>query len=153
MHHGRRPICAGVGTKAYHLALFVLFESHLQMLMDNPCRYDQWPDCRDFITSVPVNWDDTRVLAAKAGEYIVVAKRRGQTWYVGGITNDQPRELDIALDFLPEGCDWQLTSFVDGVNAHRMAMDYRCEQTAVNQQTRLHITMVRNGGFAGVIKM
>lgn len=153
MHHGRRPICAGVGTKAYHLALFVLFESHLQMLMDNPCRYDQWPDCRDFITSVPVNWDDTRVLAAKAGEYIVVAKRRGQTWYVGGITNDQPRELDIALDFLPEGSDWQLTSFVDGVNAHRMAMDYRCEQTAVNQQTRLHITMVRNGGFAGVIKM
>lgn len=153
MHHGRRPICAGVGTKAYHLALFVLFESHLQMLMDNPCRYDQWPDCRDFITSVPVNWDDTRVLAAKAGEYIVVAKRRGQTWYVGGITNDQPRELDVVLDFLPEGNDWQLTSFVDGVNAHRMAMDYRCEQTTVSQQTRLHITMVRNGGFAGVIKM
>ena len=74
VHHGNRPFCSGVGTKAYHLAAFVLFESHLQMLMDNPCRYDAWPDCRDFITAVPVNWDDTRVLAAEAGQYIVMAK-------------------------------------------------------------------------------
>ncbi|MBQ7362219.1 MAG: glycoside hydrolase family 97 protein [Bacteroidaceae bacterium] len=150
-HHGNRPFCAGVGTKAYHLAVFVIFESHLQMLMDNPCRYDMWPDCRDFITGVPVNWDETRVLAAEAGQYIVMAKRKGDKWFIGGITNDKQREVDVTLSFLPEGKSLQMTSFADGVNADRMAMDYLREQTAVNSDTKLHIKMARNGGFAGVI--
>ena len=149
---GNRPICPGVGTKAYHLAVFVLFETNLQMLMDNPCRYDKWPDCRDFLTSVPVNWDETRVRAAEAGQYIVMAKRKGQRWFIGGITNDQKRELDVTLNMLPEGKSLQLRSFVDGINANRMAMDYRQEQTTVNKQTTLHIKMARNGGFAAVIE-
>lgn len=150
-HHGNRPFCAGVGTKVYNMAVFVLFESHLQMLMDNPCRYDTWPDCRDFITSVPVNWDETRVLAAEAGQYIVMAKRKGQKWFIGGITNDRPRDLEVTLDFIPEGVEMQMTSFVDGVNADRMAMDYRQEQSAVDKDTKLHIRMAPNGGFAGVM--
>ena len=150
-HHGNRPFCAGVGTKAYHLAVFVIFESHLQMLMDNPCRYDMWPDCRDFITGVPVNWNETRVLAAEAGQYIVMAKRKGDKWFIGGITNDKQREVDVTLSFLPEGKSLQMTSFADGVNADRMAMDYLREQSIVNSDTKLHIKMARNGGFAGVI--
>ena len=151
-YHGNRPICPGVGTKVYNMAVFILFESNLQMLMDNPCRYDKWPDCRDFLTSVPVNWDETRVLAAEAGQYIVVAKRKGQKWFIGGITNDQPRELDVMLSILPEGKTMQMTSFVDGVNVNRMAMDYRMEKAAVDNTTTLHISMARNGGFAGVIQ-
>ena len=151
-YHGNRPICAGMGTKVYNMAVFVLFESNLQMLMDNPCRYDKWPDCRDFLTSVPVNWDETRVLAAEAGQYIVMAKRKGQKWFIGGITNDKERELDICLSILPEGKNLQMTSFVDGVNANRIAMDYRMEKTSVNKATKLPIKMVRNGGFAGVIE-
>ncbi len=151
-HHGNRPFCSGVGTKVYHLAAFVMFESHLQMLMDNPSRYDMWPDCRDFITSVPVNWDETRVLVAEAGQYIVMAKRRGDKWFIGGITNDNQRELEVTLNFLPEGKELQMTSFVDGVNASRMAMDYRMEQRTVNNTTKLTIKMARNGGFAAAIK-
>ena len=151
-HHGNRPFCSGVGTKVYHLAAFVLFESHLQMLMDNPSRYDMWPDCRDFITSVPVNWDETRVLVAEAGQYIVMAKRRGDKWFIGGITNDKQREVEVTLSFLPEGKELHMTSFVDGVNADRMAMDYRMEQRTVNRNTKLSIKMSRNGGFAAAIK-
>lgn len=151
-YHGNRPICAGMGTKVYNMAVFVLFESNLQMLMDNPCRYDKWPDCRDFLTSVPVNWDETRVLAAEAGQYIVMAKRKGQKWFIGGITNDKERELDITLSILPEGKNLQMTSFVDGINANRIAMDYRMEKTSVNKATKLPIKMARNGGFAGVIE-
>ena len=150
-YHGNRPICAGMGTKVYNMAVFVLFESNLQMLMDNPCRYDKWPDCRDFLTSVPVNWDETRVLAAEAGQYIVMAKRKGQKWFIGGITNDKERELDVTLSILPEGKNLQMTSFVDGINANRIAMDYRMEKTSVNKATKLPIKMARNGGFAGVI--
>ena len=151
-HHGNRPFCSGVGTKVYHLAGFVLFESHLQMLMDNPCRYDEWPDCRDFIASVPVNWDDTRVLAAEAGQYIVMAKRRGDKWFIGGITNDKGRELDVTLDFLPDDAEFEMTSFVDGVNAGTMAMDYLQKKSVVNKGTKLHIRMVANGGFAAAIR-
>ena len=151
-HHGNRPFCSGVGTKVYHLAAFVLFESHLQMLMDNPSRYDMWPDCRDFITSVPVNWDETRVLVAEAGQYIVMAKRKGDMWFIGGITNDKQREVEVTLSFLPEWKELHMTSFVDGVNADRMAMDYRMEQRTVNRNTKLSIKMARNGGFAAAIK-
>ena len=151
-YHGGRPFSAGLGTKVYNLAVSVIFESNLQMLMDNPCRYDKWPDCRDFLTSIPVNWDETRVLAAEAGQYIVMAKRKGQKWFIGGITNETPRELDVTLGILPEGADLQMTSFTDGVNAGRMAMDYRQEKTTVNSSTTLHIKMVRNGGFAAVIE-
>lgn len=150
-HHGDRPYCTGVGTKVYHLAAFVLFESNLQMLMDNPCRYDEWPDCRDFITSVPVNWDETCVLAAEAGEYIVMAKRRGEKWFIGGITNENQRDIEVILDFLPEGKTMQMNSFVDGINADVMAMDYRMEESQVNKETRLRIKMTRNGGFAAAI--
>lgn len=152
VHHGNRPFCSGVGTKVYNLAAFVIFESHLQMLMDNPCRYDKWPDCRDFITSVPVNWDETRTLVAEAGQYIILAKRRGNEWFIGGITNDNRRELEVTLDFLPEGKEMQMTAFIDGVNADRMAMDYKVENATVNKGTTLKIKMARNGGFAAIIK-
>ena len=151
LHHGNRPICAGVGTKAYNMALFVLFESNLQMLMDNPCRYDMWPDCRDFLVSVPVNWDETRVLAAEAGQYIVTAKRKGDEWFIGAITNSTPRELTVSLDFLPAGSH-RMVSFADGINADRMAMDYISAESDVDAGTQLTLKLARNGGFTARIK-
>ena len=150
-HHGNRPICSGVGTKAFNMALFVLFESNLQMLMDNPCRYDQWPDCRDFLCSVPVNWDETRVLAAEAGQYIVTAKRKGDRWFVGGITNSQERDLTLKFDFLPSGKEYKMESFADGVNAHIIAMDYLRQESTVSSTTTLPIHMARTGGWCASI--
>ncbi len=151
-HHGNRPICSGVGTKAYNMALFVLFESNLQMLMDNPCRYDKWPDCRDYLTSVPVNWDETRVLAAKAGEYCITAKRSGEKWYIGGMTNTKERNLEISFDFLPNSKNYKMTSFEDGINAGTIAMDYVCKHSTVNNGTKVNVKMVRNGGYAAVLE-
>ena len=150
-HHGNRPICAGVGTKAFNMAVFVLFESNLQMLMDNPCRYDQWPDCRDFLTSVPVNWDETRVLAAEAGQYIVTAKRKGNRWFIGAITNSTERDLQLRLDFLDPGREYHMTSFADGINAHVMAMDYLRQESKVSAVTTLPIHLARNGGWCASI--
>ena len=152
-HHGNRPICAGVGTKVFNLAIFVLAESNLQMLMDNPCRYDQWPDCRDFLTSVPVNWDETRVLAAEAGQYCVIAKRKGNKWFIGAITNSQERDLQLKLDFLPAGKQYSMTSFFDGVNAHIIAMDYLRQESTVGSTTTLPIHMARNGGWCASIDL
>ena len=152
-HHGNRPICSGVGTKTYNMAVFVLFESNLQMLMDNPCRYDQWPDCRDFLTGVPVNWDETRVLQAEAGQYCITAKRRGNQWFIGGITNSSARDFQLKLDFLPAGKEYKMVSFSDGINADVIAMDYRREESKVTSQTVLPIHMVRNGGWCARIEM
>ena len=152
-HHGNRPICSGVGTKTYNMAVFVLFESNLQMLMDNPCRYDQWPDCRDFLTGVPVNWDETRILQAEAGQYCITAKRRGNQWFIGGITNSTARDFQLKLDFLPAGKEYKMVSFSDGINADVIAMDYRREESKVTSQTVLPIHMVRNGGWCARIEM
>ena len=80
-----------------------------------------------------------------------MAKRRGDKWFIGGITNDNPREIEVTLDFLPEGQDVQMTSFVDGLNADVMAMDYRMEKSSVNNNSKITVKMVRNGGFAAAI--
>lgn len=151
-YRSERPNSSSMGTKAYQLALYVIFESHIQMLADNPTLYNMYPDCRNFIASCPVNWDETRVLAAEFGEYVVLAKRRGDKWYIGGMTNDKSRELTVKLDFLMNGKNYKMTSFADGINAGVQAMDYRCKKTDASVASTINIKMVRNGGFAAVIE-
>lgn len=149
---GHRPNSASIGTRAYQLALFVIFESGLQMLADNPTLYYRNEDCTKFITDVPVTWDETRALEAKAGEYAVVAKRKGNKWYIGGMTNNTERQLEINLDFLNAGTSYKMTSFEDGINAGRQAMDYRRKESHVKSGDKIQIKMARNGGFAAVIE-
>lgn len=149
---GHRPNSASIGTRAYQLALFVIFESGLQMLADNPTLYYRNEDCTKFITDVPVTWDETRALEAKAGEYALVAKRKGNKWYIGGMTNNTERQLEISLDFLNAGTSYKMTSFEDGINAGRQAMDYRRKESHVKSGDKMQIKMARNGGFAAVIE-
>lgn len=101
VYRAERPNAASIGTRAYQLALFVVFESALQMLADNPTLYYRNEDCTRFITQVPVTWDETVALEAKAGEYVIVAKRKGDKWFIGGIANngEKEREFTIKLDF------------------------------------------------------
>lgn len=147
-----RANAMGSGTRAYQMALFVVFESGLQMLADNPVYYYRERPCTEFISSVPVTWDETRVLHAKVGETVIVARRKGDKWFIGGITNNKGRTINLDLSFLPAGKSFTLTSFEDGINADRQAMDYKQRESKVNNTTQLTIKMVRNGGWAGVIK-
>lgn len=145
-----RPNSAGVGTRAFQMALFVIFESGLQMLADNPTLYYRNDECTRFISSVPVLWDDTDVLKAKLGDHLVVAKRNGEEWFIGGMTaeRNEPLELEVELDFLPDGKVFTLTSFEDGVNADRQAMHYIKNVREVRKGDLVKIKMVRNGGYA-----
>lgn len=154
VYRAERPNSASIGTRAYQLALFVIFESGLQMLADNPTLYYRNEDCTRFITSVPVTWDETVALKAKAGEYAIIAKRKGDKWFIGGMTNNgqTEREFAVKLDFLKKDRTFQMTSFEDGINAGRQAMDYRCKSSQVKNGDVLTIKMVRNGGFAAVIE-
>lgn len=149
----RRPNAASIGTRAYQMALFVIFESGLQMLADNPTLYYNNAECTEFITDVPVTWDETRSLAAEVGQYAIVAKRKGDQWYIGGMTNNQEtnREFEVKLDFLKAGESFKMVSFEDGVNAGRQAMDYRKKERTVKAGETIHIKMARNGGWAAKI--
>ena len=81
-------------------------------------------ECLDFISSVPTVWDETRGLDGKVGEYITIARRSGDIWYVGGMTDWSARTLNIPLDFLADG-DYEMEIYLDGANAHRAGRDYR----------------------------
>lgn len=150
--HGGRPATPGVGTRAQQLAHLVLFETHLQMLADNPCRYRMWPDCAKFMTQVPVSWDETRVLCGEFGQYILTAKRNGDKWYIGGITNATPRTCEISLDFLTPGKTYNMTSFADGINSDELPMDYKRTEKSVTSTDKLTVRMNIEGGFAAVIE-
>lgn len=139
---------SGIGTRAYQMALYVVFESGVQMLADSPTEYMNAAECTEFIAGTPTTWDETRVLNAELGESIVFARRKGDVWYVGGITDEKAREMEISLDFLPEG-SFTLTSFEDGVNADRLARDYRKRVRSVDSSQTLKIRMAHEGGWVG----
>lgn len=151
VYGGKRPNAAAVGTRAYQLALFVLFESGVQMLCDNPTLYYKNQDCTDFIVKVPVTWDETKALVAEAGEIAVVAKRNGKKWFIGGITNGMARDIDLSLDFLTKGKSYSMTCFSDGINASRQAMDFNRKTITVSSNADIPVKMSRNGGFAAII--
>ncbi len=88
------------GTRCRQLALYVVFESPLNMLCDTPSNYVREKESVDFISGIPTVWDETRVLDAKMGEYIVTARRKGDTWYIGGITDWQERDIELDFSFL-----------------------------------------------------
>lgn len=150
---GNRPNAASIGTRAYQMALFVLFETGLQMLADNPTLYYRNDECTRFISRVPVTWDETRALKVVAGKFAVVAKRKGDKWYVGAINgSNEGIELEIPLDFLTPGKNYTMTGFEDGINAFRQAMDYRKTQRRVDSTGNATLKIARNGGWAAVIE-
>ncbi len=137
---------ASQGTRVHQMALYVTFESPLQMLADNPSNYKKEQVCTDFIVKVPVTWDETRVLEASVGEYLVVARRKGDDWFIGGITDWSDREFDLDLSFL--GSDmYDAVIFNDGINADRYASDYSREEKTISGSETLKIKMAPGGGW------
>ena len=146
-----RPNSGAPGTRCFNMALYVVLESGVQMLCDNPTRYYQNEDCTRYIASVPTTWDETRALEAKAGEYVVVARRKGSKWFIGGITNGTERDFTLQLDFLSPG-QHRMTAFKDGVNAGYQAMHYNKVEQSVDAASTIQVHMARNGGWAAVIE-
>lgn len=139
------------GTRCRQLALYVILESPINMLCDAPSNYMREPESTDFIAAIPTVWDETKVLDAKMGEYIITARRKGDVWYVGGITDWTSREMNVDLSFLPQG-DYNVELFADGVNAHRKGTDYRKMTETLSSDKSLKIKMYPGGGFAAKIQ-
>ena len=133
------------GTRCHQLALYIVLESPLNMLCDSPTHYEREPDYTRFVAEIPTVWDETRVLQGKVGEYIVTARRKGKTWYIGGITNWTARDVDIALPLIDLNIS-DIELYTDGINAHRRGSDYRHERPrAVLPVMTIH--MAPGGGF------
>lgn len=144
-----RPM--SLGTRCHQLALYVVYESALQMLADSPSHYLREPEIMKFLGPVPTVWDDTRVLQAKMGDYVAIARRRNADWYVGAITDWTPRELEIDFSFLPRG-SYQLEAFQDGVNSDRVGSDYDRVVRHVTNTDKLTIRLAGGGGWAARIR-
>jgi alpha-glucosidase len=143
-----RPMA--LGTRCHQLGMYVVFESPLQMLSDSPSNYLREPEMMDFLGPVPTVWDETKVLDAKIADYVVIARRNGRDWYVGAMNDWTPRELGVDFSFLPDG-NFQMEAFEDGVNAGRMASDYKMTKSKVSKSTKMNIKLAPGGGWAARI--
>ena len=137
------------GTRCRQLAEFVIFDSPFSMLCDSPSNYLSEPECTRFIAEIPTVWDETKALDGKVSDYVVMARRSGNTWYVGAMTDWDARDLEIDLSFLPAG-EYTIEVFKDGINADRAARDYK---KTVEDFTpgKLNVHMAPGGGFAAKI--
>src|SRR5699024_972751 len=135
-----------LGTRCQQLAMYVLYDAPLQMLSDNPTIYEKNKESLDFITSVPTTWDQTIPLLGKIGEYVAMARKKENEYFVGAMTNWDARDLKINFSFLPEG-KWQIEIFRDGVNADRNGIDYKKVTKTVNKDSVLDIHLAPGGGW------
>ena len=139
------------GTRCQQLAMYVVFDAPLQMLSDNPTTYMKEQECTDFITRVPTTFDKTVPLDGKVGEYVAIARSKGDSWYVGAMSNWIARDLTLDCSFLGAG-SYQATVFRDGVNADRDGTDYRKEVITVSSASTLNIHLASGGGWAARIE-
>jgi alpha-glucosidase len=135
------------GTRCRQLAQYVIFESPLNMMCDSPTNYMKEQECTRFIAGVPTVWDQTVPLESKIGEYVAVARRHGDVWYVGGMTSWVACTLEIDLSWLGDG-HFTAEVFRDGINADRVGRDYKREVVDVPTDRKINIPMSPGGGFA-----
>ena len=145
----QRPM--SLGTRGHQLAMYVVFESPLQMLSDSPTNYLREPEIMEFLGPVPSVWDETKALDGKIGDFVVVARRRGNDWYLAAMTDWTAREIEIDCSFLPAG-QFKLTAYEDGLNANRFGNDYRKSMRSIDRTTKLKIRLAEGGGWAGRIQ-
>lgn len=144
-----RPM--SLGTRCHQLAMYVVYESPLQMLADSPSHYLQEKECMEFLGPVPTVWDETRVLEASVGNYVLISRKSGEDWYVGAMTDWDSREFKLDLSFLEEG-RYTALIFQDGINADKYGNDYKKIQKTVTSADSFTIQLASGGGWAAKIE-
>lgn len=139
------------GTRCHQLAMYVVYESPLQMLSDSPPHYDREPAIMEFLAPVPTTWDQTKVLNASLSHYVTVARKKGAEWYIGSMTDWAPRQFDLKLDFLDAGT-YEMTEYADGINADKYASDYQKSSRSVTSTDTITIHLAPGGGWAARVR-
>lgn len=138
------------GTRCRQLAEYVVFDSPLNMLCDSPSNYIAEAECTEFIAACPETWDESLGVNGEIGKYITIARRSGDAWYVGALTNWDERDITLDLSFLGEG-EWSLDIFQDGPNAEKAARDYVHTTATVPADRKITAHLAPGGGWAAKI--
>lgn len=140
------------GTRCHQLALYTIFEAPLQMMADSPTAFMKEQESTDFIAKVPTVFDETVALDGEVGKFVSIARKKDNIWYLGAITNWDPRDITIDFSFLEKGKKFQAEIFSDGLNADKAAVDYKKEILTVDSTTKLKYRLASGGGLAMIIK-
>ena len=149
------------GTRVHQMAMYTIFDAPLQMLADSPTKYMQNQECTDFISQIPTVYDQVVPLDGKLGEYVVVAKRKGNKWYIAAMNNWQARDLSVDLSRLVtpndttgklEKLNGKANIFADGINADREATDYKHTYRQVTSDDKLQIHLAPGGGWTAIVE-
>ena len=149
-----RPIWGKVmsqGTRCQQMAMFIVYDDPMPIFSGNPSQGYREPQFMQLLGSLPTTWDTTRILEASVAQYIVTARKKGDDWYLGAMTNWQPRDVILPLNFLGSG-QYDATICEDGVNADRYPSDYRILHQGMVAGDSLRIHMAPGGGFLVVLK-
>ena len=138
------PMCQT--TRAQQLAMYVVFESELAMLSDYPEIYDHTPEM-EFLDKVPTVWDETKVVNGEPSKYVTIARRHGDNWFLGAMTNWDPRDMEIPLSFLGAG-EFEAQIFADGADADKVATSVAISKKQVKAGDKLTIHLAPGGGAA-----
>ena len=141
-----------LGSRAHQVAMFTVFESPLQMMSDSPTIYKKEQETTDFISQIPTIWDETIVLEASITDYLIIARRNGDNWYVAAMTDWTARDFNIDLSFLEANTNYNVQIFKDGINTDRNAMDYKFEKISLNSNSEIDISLSSGGGFSAIFK-
>lgn len=144
-----RPIGTKVmtqGTRTHQLAMFVVYESPLQMFSGNPSTGSREPEFMELLGSLPTTWDELQVIQAKFSDHLVLARRHGQDWYLAAMNDWTPYQTTLSLDFLPPG-KYKATICADGVNADRYASDYTISEKTLLPSDSLIVRLAPGGGW------
>ena len=136
----------GQGTRAHSLAMFVILNSPMTMLPDSPSDYKREKECTEFIAKIPVEWDETKLLDGKIEKYTVMARRSGNNWFIGAITNWDARDLEIKTGFLKPG-KYKLEAIQDGINADKRAENYKHKEINFFAGDILKLNLASGGGW------
>ena len=135
------------GTRCHQLAMFVVYDSPMQIFSGNPSQALLEPAFMKLLGSIPTTWDETKILDAKVSDYIITARKKGNDWFVGGMTDWTEREFNLSLSFIDEGT-YEATLCVDGVNAATYPADYNLLTNTCKKGDVIKIKMAPGGGFA-----
>ncbi|MBL7749074.1 MAG: glycoside hydrolase family 97 C-terminal domain-containing protein, partial [Chitinophagaceae bacterium] len=144
-----RPISKNpmsIGTRCHQLAMFVVYDSPLQIFSGNISQGMKEPAFMELLGSIPTTWDETKILQGEIGEYIITARRKGNDWFVASLNNSTAREISLALNFIGKG-RYTMTICKDGLNAHNYGSDYNLATTDINSGNKLRLNMAPGGGF------
>lgn len=138
-----------MGTRAHQVAMYVLYYGPLQMLASAPSEFKKYPDILKFVASTPTTWDETKVLGGEMGRYVMIARRKGEEWFVGALTDWDARSLPLDLSqFLDPTQEYTAVIVRDGPNADRFPQNHCSETLRVSGGTTLAVEMRKGGGFA-----